>query len=71
MIEGGACSPETKSISQITGGFWDRIYNGSYGHVQFGIQYSYTQRQAFADVSGFGPKTTENMLFTSFRYYPF
>lgn len=70
-IEGGSCSPETKAISQITGGFWDRLYQGSFGRVQFGIQYSYTQRQAFADANGLGPKATENMLFTSFRYYPF
>ncbi len=70
-IEGGSCSPETKAISQITGGFWDRLYQGPFGRVQFGIQYSYTQRQAFADANGLGPKATENMLFTSFRYYPF
>ena len=64
-------SPYTKSVNQITAGFWDRFYQGPYGRLQFGLQYSYTQRAAFADANGLGPKATENMLFTSFRYYPF
>ncbi|HUO22554.1 MAG TPA: hypothetical protein VMU59_08575 [Caulobacteraceae bacterium] len=71
LTEGGSCSPYTKSVNQITAGFWDRFYQGPYGRLQFGLQYSYTQRAAFADANGLGPKATENMLFTSFRYYPF
>jgi len=70
-VEGGTCSPYTKSIDQITAGFWDRFYSGPFGHLQVGIQYSYTERQAFADAAGNGPKTNDNMIFTSFRYYPF
>jgi hypothetical protein len=69
--EGGTCSPVTKSISQITAGFWDKIYQGPFGRVQVGIQYSYTERDTFKDVAGYAPKGTENMVFTSFRYYPF
>ncbi len=70
-VEGGTCSPVTKSISQITAGFWDRIYQGPFGRVQVGIQYSYTERDTFKDAAGYAPKATENMVFTSFRYYPF
>jgi cell division septation protein DedD len=70
-VESGSCSPYTKSVNQITAGFWDRFYQGPFGRMQVGVQYSYTQRTAFGDATGFGPKTTENMLFTSFRYYPF
>lgn len=68
---GSTCSAVTRSISQITAGFWDRFYQGPFGRLQVGIQYSYTQKQAFADSNGLAPKTNENMLFTSFRYYPF
>jgi hypothetical protein len=68
---GGTCSPLTKSVQQITAGFWDRIYQGSFGRIQVGVQYSYTERQSFSDAGGLAPKAIDNMVFTSFRYYPF
>jgi hypothetical protein len=72
IIEGGSCSAVTKSIDQATIGFWDKFYQGPFGRFQFGVQYSYTEKKAFADAAtGFAPKATENMIFTSFRYYPF
>ena len=71
--EGGSCSALTKSIGQATVGLWDKFYQGPFGRFQFGLQYSYTERKAFADATtaGNAPKTNENMIFTSFRYYPF
>ena len=72
IVEGGTCSAVTKSIEQITAGLWDKIYQGSFGRVQVGLQYSHTVKQAFPDAAtGFAPKATEDMIFTSFRYYPF
>jgi hypothetical protein len=71
LVEGGSCSPVTKSIDQYTGGFWWKFYQGPFGRAQFGVQYSYTERKTFADTVGFAPKATENMVFTSFRFYPF
>jgi len=68
--EGGACAPDTQLITQLAGGFWDKLYQGSYGSVRFGVQYSYTQLTAFTGVGG-QPKTNDSMVFTSFRYYPF
>jgi len=70
-VEGGACSPLTKTIDQYTGGFWWKFYQGSFGRAQVGVQYSYTERKAFADAVGIAPKAKENMVFTSFRFYPF
>lgn len=70
-IEGGACSAVTKSMQQINFGLWDKVYQGSFGSVRVGLQYSHTEKRAFADASGFAPKATEDMVFTSFRYYPF
>jgi hypothetical protein len=64
------CNGNTKEIDQVTGGFWHKPYVGKYGKVQWGVQYSYTERKAFQGVGG-APKTNENMVFTSFRYYPF
>ena len=38
----GACAGNTRRIRQITDGFWDKIYSGSFGKAQVGIVYSYT-----------------------------
>ena len=83
-IAGGAnCVGNAREIWQGTAGFWWKFYQGKFGKMQFGAQYSYTQKEAFAGqgfingVSGplangiASPKATENMFFTSFRYYPF
>jgi hypothetical protein len=71
IIQGGSCSALTRSIDQITAGFWHKIYSGSFGRVQFGMQYSHTEKDAFEDASGFAPTAHEDMVLTSFRYYPF
>lgn len=77
--EGGACAAPTKSVFELTGGFWDKLYKGSFGEVRAGIQYSYIQRQLFnATTTGTaagtgqpGFRTQEHEIFTSLRYYPF
>ena len=76
--EGAAnCVANTHYVEQITGGFWDRPYVGKFGRVQFGMQYSYTERHAFPGYGTAGaagnpaPVARENMILTSVRYYPF
>ena len=64
------CTGNTHEVDQITGGCWHRPYVGKFGKVQWGVQYSYTERKAFQGVGG-APKANDNMVFTSFRYYPF
>lgn len=78
FIEGGTCAGVTGSVSQITGGIWDKIYQGAYGYVRAGVQYSYTKRTLLAGSStaaGTGPSvtpsTSENTILTSIRFYPF
>ncbi len=72
FVEGGICGGNTRRVRQITGGFWDKIYSGSFGRAQFGIQYSYTQRQLFyASDVGNEPQIGESIGMFSFRYYPF
>jgi hypothetical protein len=74
-----ACGGNTRRIRQITGGAWDKIYMGSFGRAQVGIQYSYTQRQLFEGTgASLGlpvfdgrPQADNNMVFVAFRYYPF
>lgn len=76
--DGGACSPTVREVDQITAGFWDKAYTGPYGQVRVGVQYSHTSLTAFTGTSTgaaggtpYTPKTSEDMVFTSFRYYPF
>ncbi len=81
-VEGGTCQGATHRIFQITGGLWDKLYRGNYGEVRVGVQYSYTQRDLFGgttNANGIGSaaaplvsaKADEQIVETSFRYYPF
>ncbi|MDR3511695.1 MAG: hypothetical protein P4L73_08680 [Caulobacteraceae bacterium] len=69
--DGGSCTTTTREISQVTAGFWDKAYTGPFGQLRVGVQYSHTNLTAFSTTSGYTPKTSEDMIFTSFRYYPF
>jgi hypothetical protein len=62
------CTGDTRSIIEGTIGFWYRFYNGPKGRLQWGPQYSYIDRNTWFGVGG-NPSATENMFFTSFRYY--
>jgi hypothetical protein len=64
------CVANTSGIVQGTIGAWWRFEHGPYGTMQIGPQYSYTHRSIYSGV-GPTPKTDENMVFLSFRYYPF
>jgi hypothetical protein len=79
FIVNGTCAGKTKSVFEITGGFWDKIYQGSFGSVRVGLQYAYIQDTLFAG-SGTStqlpafqgqPKFNNQEVFASFRYYPF
>jgi hypothetical protein len=65
-----SCVGNTSGIVQGTVGGWWRFLKGDYGTMQTGIQYSYTHRAVFQGI-GATPKSDENMVFLSFRYYPF
>ena len=67
-----SCNAPFKNMNQIATGFWYRFYKGSMGTLQYGMQYSYTQKVAWSGLSGatsISPSGDENMVFTSFRYY--
>lgn len=66
------CSADTRYLVEGTLGVWFRLYNGPKGKLQFGPQYSYLTRNAWAGTNGTGssaPHGIENMAFASFRYY--
>lgn len=71
LTEGSSvCNGNTRSIRQVEVGFWQRLYQGSWGRAQVGAQYSHTSRHTFAGVGG-APEAEQDIGFLSFRYYPF
>jgi len=64
------CNGNTHKVQQFTGGFYYTAYQGSFGAVKLGTQYSYTQRFAFEGFGG-APKTDDHIIMTNIRYYPF
>lgn len=69
-----SCNADNRNIQEGTLGYWFRLYRGSHGTFQQGIQYSYVERHTWEGIGpitglGFSPKAIDNMWFTSFRYY--
>jgi hypothetical protein len=64
------CNGNTSEVRQYTAGIYDTVYQGNYGTVKAGVQYSFNQRFAFQGVGG-APKTDDNIVMTQIRYYPF
>ncbi len=62
------CLGATRDISQFSGGWVYRIYNGPAGKLQYGAAYSYLTRDGWTGLGG-APKATNNFVYTSFRYY--
>jgi hypothetical protein len=68
------CKANNKDVQEFTAGWWYNIYSGPKGKLRQGFQYSYIERNLW---SGTGGTTnpggnaygTDNMVFTSFRYY--
>ncbi len=61
---------QSQDVWQVTAGFWKRIYQGPWGKVQIGLQDSVTRRDAFSISAGPTQHAWENIIMTSFRFYP-
>lgn len=59
---------QIQRIDQITGGFWWKFFQGKFGKMQTGVQYSFTENKYFSGTAG-APKTNDQMVFASLRYY--
>ena len=62
------CTGDTRVIIEGTAGFFYKFYNGPKGRIQWGPQYSHLVRNTWGGTGG-APGTSEDMLFTSLRYY--
>lgn len=66
---GSSCGAQTRDTQEITGGYWFDIFKNEHGRLRQGIQYGYAVREGWSGANGIGAKGTENMFFTSFRYF--
>ncbi len=69
------CAADNRNVQEGTFGYWFRLYRGTHGTLQQGIQYSYAERRTWQGIGSpaagitSSPKAIDNMWFTSFRYY--
>lgn len=77
-IAPSSCSANTKDVQEFTAGYWFNLINGPHGRLRQGIQYSNIRRDLWSGNGstatgdpnpGNGAYGTDNMVFTSFRYY--
>jgi hypothetical protein len=73
---GSNCAGDIRLIQEATVGFWYKFYQGPKGRFQFGVTYSYLDKNAWSGTGGvpaggsaISPKGIDNMVWTSFRYY--
>ena len=68
------CGANNKDVQEFTAGYWYNMYSGPKGRLRYGLQYAWFQRNLWSGAGGTanpggGAKGTDNMFWTSFRYY--
>lgn len=68
------CAGNNKDVQEFTAGYWYNFYNGPKGRLRYGLQYSWFERDLWSGNGGTtnpggGARGTDNMFWTSFRYY--
>jgi hypothetical protein len=68
------CGNNNKDVQEFTAGYWYNIYNGPKGRLRQGLQYSWFERDLWSGSGGTtnpggGARGTDNMVWTSLRYY--
>jgi len=65
-----ACTANTRDLMEGTVGFWWKFYQGDFGSARWGGQYELVARNVWGGVGG-GGTADNNIIMTSFRFYPF
>jgi hypothetical protein len=68
------CTGNNKDVQEVTAGWWYNIYAGPKGRLRQGFQYALFERNLWSGAGGpanlnGGASGTDNMWWTSFRYY--
>lgn len=64
----GGCLGATRDVTEGQAGWAYRLYSGPKGKLQYGLAYAYLTRTGWVGVGG-APHATNNLVYTSFRYY--
>ena len=79
-ITGTTCTANVHRTEELTVGFWQNLYKGTWGRLTYGMQYEFVKLQAFAGAAGpvtatstpnEGLNPDNNVVMVSLRYYPF
>jgi hypothetical protein len=73
-IAPASCGNNNKDVQEFTAGYWYNIYNGPKGRLRQGLQYAWFERDLWSGAGGTtnpggGAHGTDNMVWTSLRYY--
>jgi Skp family chaperone for outer membrane proteins len=68
------CGASNKDVQELSVGYWYYFHNSPKGRLRQGIQFSSIRRDLWSGATstanpGAGAHGTDNMIFTSFRYY--
>jgi hypothetical protein len=68
------CGGSNKDVQEFTAGYWYNMYNGPKGRLRYGLQYAWFERDLWSGQGGTtnpsnSAKGTDNMFWTSLRYY--
>jgi hypothetical protein len=68
------CGNNNKDVQEFTAGYWYNLYNGPKGRLRQGLQFSWFERDLWSGAGGTtnpggGARGTDNMVWTSLRYY--
>ena len=63
-----ACSGANRNISQVTVGYWYRLYAGESGRIEQGNQVAYIHRNLWSGI-GTTPQGQNVVVYTSLRFY--
>jgi hypothetical protein len=66
----GGVGCNIRQLWQPQVGFWWKFYQGNWGMMELGASYSYVHVDTFSGTNGH-PTTSDNIVMTSLRYYPF
>lgn len=70
-VTGAGANSMLKDSKNDIVGLWWSFYHGNFGALKFGAQYTHATLDSFATGGATTNSTTDNMFFTSIRYYPF
>ena len=63
------CTGNNKFVQETAAGLWYDFYKGAAGRVRYGIQYANVNRAIWGGTTTPEAVATDNLFYTSFRYY--